>query len=48
MQNKKTKAKKYYQANKEKPQERSREYYRYLSEDEKIKKKKLCDHKLIR
>ena len=42
MENKKTKAKNYYQANKEKRQERSREYYRYLSEDEKIKTKKLC------
>ena len=39
MENQKTKAKNYYQGKKEKLQERSREYYRYLPEDEKIKKR---------
>ena len=34
----KKKSKNYYQSNKEKLQERSREYYRNLSEDERIKK----------
>ena len=38
MENKKAKAKSYYQANKEKLQERSQEYCRNLSEDMKIKK----------
>ena len=41
MENKKAKAKKYHQTNKEKLQERSWEYYRNLPEDEKIRKK-LC------
>ena len=36
------KAKSYCQVNKKKPQKRSREYYRNLSHNEKIKKKKLC------
>ena len=39
MLNKKTKAKKYYQTNKEKLQERLQEYYRNLSKDGKIKEK---------
>ena len=39
MNNKKTKAKIYFQANIEKLQKRSREYYRNLSEAEKIKKR---------
>ena len=38
MKNKKTKTEKFYSSNNEKLQERSREYYRNLSEDEKIKK----------
>ena len=38
MENKKTKAKNYYQANKEKLQKRSRKYYRNFSEEEKIKR----------
>ena len=40
MKNKKTKTKNYYSTNHEKLQERLREYYRNLSEDEEIKKKK--------
>ena len=36
MENKKTRAKNYYQVTKEKWQKRSREYYSKLSEDEKI------------
>ena len=40
MENKKTKAKSYYQANKEKLQKKTRKCHRNLSEDEKIKKKK--------
>ena len=39
MLNKKTKAKNYYQTNKEKLQERLQKYYRNLSKDGKIKKK---------
>ena len=39
MNDKKTKAKIYFQANIEKLQKRSREYYRNLSEAEKIKKR---------
>ena len=39
MNDKKTKAKIYFQANIEKLQKRSREYYRKLSEAEKIKKR---------
>ena len=43
MENNKTKAKSYYQANKEKLQKKTRKCHRNLSEDEKIKKKKkLC------
>ena len=38
MKNKKTKTKNYYSTNNEKMQERSREYYTNLPEDEKIKK----------
>ena len=38
MKNKETKTKDYYPTNNEKLQERSREYYKNLSEDEKIKK----------
>ena len=38
MKNKKTKTKNYYPTNNEKLQERSREYYKNLSEDEKILK----------
>ena len=38
MENKKTKAKNYYQANKEKLQERSWKYYKTFSHDEKLKK----------
>ena len=38
MKNQKTKTKKYYSTNNEKLQERLREYYRNLSEDEEIKK----------
>ena len=37
MENKKTEAKIFFQANKEKLQKSSREYHRNLSEDEKIK-----------
>ena len=40
MENKKTKAKSYYQANKEKLQKKTRKCHRNLSEDEKIKKKR--------
>ena len=40
MRKKKTKTKNYYSTNNEKPQEKSREYHKNLSEDEKIKKKK--------
>ena len=39
MKNKKTKTKNYCSTNNENLQERSREYYRNLSEDEKIKNK---------
>ena len=39
MKNKKTKTKNYYSTNNEKLQEKSREYHKNLSEDEKIKKK---------
>ena len=39
MKNKKTKTKNYYSTNYEKLQERLREYYRNLSEDEEIKNK---------
>ena len=40
MKNRKTKTKNYYSTNNEKLQEKSREYYKNLSEDEKIKKNK--------
>ena len=40
MKNKNTKTKNYYSTNHEKLQERLREYYRNLSEDEEIKNKK--------
>ena len=40
MKNKKAKTKNYFSTNNEKIQERSREYYRNLPEDEKIKKTK--------
>ena len=39
MENKKTKAKNYYQANKEKLQKRSWEYYTNISKDGKIKRR---------
>ena len=41
MKNRKTKTKNYYSTNNEKLQEKSREYYKNLSEDEKIKKHKI-------
>ena len=41
MKNRKTKTKNYYSTNNEKLQEKSREYYKNLSEDEKIKKNKI-------
>ena len=41
MKNRKTKTKNYYSNNNEKLQEKSREYYKNLSEDEKIKKNKI-------
>ena len=53
MGNKKPKTKNYYHANKEKLQKRLREYYRNLSEDEKLEKKimltievKICQVKI--
>ena len=41
MKNRKPKPKNYYSTNNEKLQEKSREYYKNLSEDEKIKKNKI-------
>ena len=41
MKHKKTKTKNYYSTNNEELQEKSLEYYKNLSEDEKIKKNKI-------
>ena len=46
MENKKRKAKYYYRANKEKLKNRSREYYRILSEKKKKKKMLTLDIKI--